>query len=138
MNLSDVPDEVFSEKIMGDGFAILLNDIYVIAPFSGEVKSVFPTGHAIVLEAPDGMGVLIHLGLSTHRAASLYKPIVKAGQLVQQGDTLIKVNLKRAKRQKVNLISPIIFLTKEKIEIIKENKVIERGESDIITIYKLL
>ena len=138
ISLLDVPDEVFSDKIMGDGFAIILNDNSVIAPVSGIVRSVFPSGHAIVLETEAGVGVLIHLGLSTHLSVGLYKPLVKKDQLVQQGDLLIKVNLKKAKRQKVNLKSPIVFLTQEEVIIHRENEMVQQGDSDVITILNKL
>ena len=63
--LSDVPDQVFSEKVMGDGFAIEPTSGKVAAPISAKVAAAFPTGHAFGLKASDGTEILIHIGIDT-------------------------------------------------------------------------
>jgi len=65
INLSDLPDEVFARKMVGDGIAIEPSEGVVVAPFDGRVKQVFSTGHALVLESKEGLAVLIHIGLDT-------------------------------------------------------------------------
>ncbi len=65
MPLTEVEDQVFSQGLMGDGFAVELKDGQVLAPFSGEVVMTFPTKHAYGLRREDGLEVLIHIGMDT-------------------------------------------------------------------------
>ncbi|MDK7050577.1 PTS system trehalose-specific EIIBC component [Aerococcus sanguinicola] len=63
--ITEVADEVFSQKMMGDGFAVEPTDGRVVSPITGQVTSVFPTKHAIGLETDSGVEVLTHMGLDT-------------------------------------------------------------------------
>ena len=63
--LDKVPDPVFAEKMMGDGFAIELTDGKIHAPVDGEVTLVFPTGHAYGITTENAHEVLIHIGIDT-------------------------------------------------------------------------
>lgn len=57
-------DPVFSQKIMGDGFAIVPETQEIYAPMSGVIESIFPTKHAIVINQK-GVKTLIHIGIDT-------------------------------------------------------------------------
>ena len=63
--LSQVNDPTFSEEILGKGVAVIPENGTICAPADGEVSTVFPTGHAVALTTPDGVEVLIHIGLDT-------------------------------------------------------------------------
>lgn len=63
--IEDVADPVFSQKMMGDGFAVIPTDGKIYSPVTGKVVSVFPTKHAIGIELPNGIEVLLHMGLDT-------------------------------------------------------------------------
>ncbi|RBN37347.1 PTS beta-glucoside transporter subunit EIIBCA, partial [Priestia megaterium] len=65
MPLEDVPDAVFSSKMMGDGFAIEPTNNTLVSPINGEVVSIFPTKHAIGLKTDEGLEILIHVGIET-------------------------------------------------------------------------
>ena len=65
VQLEEVPDPVFSQKMLGDGIAIMPTDGIVVAPFDGEIVQLFPTKHAIGLRGKSGLEVLIHIGLET-------------------------------------------------------------------------
>ncbi|MFK5280126.1 PTS glucose transporter subunit IIA, partial [Lacticaseibacillus paracasei] len=65
MPLDDVTDDVFSQKMMGDGFAIQPEESQIVSPVSGTVSTVFPTKHAIGITTPEGLDVLVHMGLDT-------------------------------------------------------------------------
>lgn len=65
IELANVSDAMFSQKMMGDGFAVLPTDGNVSSPIDGKVMSVFPTKHAITLETNDGLECLIHMGVDT-------------------------------------------------------------------------
>ena len=63
--LSEVSDDVFSQKMLGDGFAVKPTGQEVVAPVSGTITTLFPTKHAIVIKTAEGLEVLIHLGIDT-------------------------------------------------------------------------
>ena len=63
VNISQVPDEVFSSKMMGDGFAMKTSDGIIVSPVEGTIVTVFPTKHAVTINSVDGREVLIHLGV---------------------------------------------------------------------------
>lgn len=60
-----VSDPVFASKTMGDGFAVRPTSDMVVSPFNGEIVSVFPTKHAIIMHSDDGLDVLVHTGIDT-------------------------------------------------------------------------
>jgi len=116
ISIEKVNDPVFSQRLMGDGFAILPEDEYFFAPFNATVEMVFPTGHAIGLKSDDGLEVLIHIGLDTVKLKGEgFKMLVSQGDKVIIGDPLIKVDLKLIKKRGYDLTTPIIFLSKEKV-----------------------
>ncbi|MEX2785417.1 PTS transporter subunit IIBC [Streptococcus sp. H49] len=92
--ITAVKDPVFSQKMMGDGFALEPEDGKVYAPVSGIVTSVFPTKHALGLLTDDGLEVLIHVGLDTVALNGVPFSIkVSEGQRVQAGDLLLVADL---------------------------------------------
>lgn len=88
--ITDVPDSVFSEKMMGDGCAIIPEDGKVYAPDNCVVKMVAPTKHAVGLVTDDGIEILIHFGLDTVQyQGEGFTWHVKEGQTVEKGDLLV-------------------------------------------------
>ncbi|SIO23041.1 PTS system IIA component, Glc family [Carnobacterium alterfunditum] len=65
ISIEEVADPVFSQKMMGDGYAVIPTDGKIYSPVTGKVVSVFPTKHAIGIELPNGVEVLLHMGLDT-------------------------------------------------------------------------
>nr|WP_294759741.1 PTS transporter subunit IIABC [uncultured Lactobacillus sp.] len=97
-SLVDVDDEVFSEKMMGEGFAIEPTDQHIFSPVEGEVVSIFKTKHAIGLKTKDGLEVLLHMGIDTVDLAG--KPFtikVKEGEKVSPKTELAEVDLEQIK-----------------------------------------
>ena len=89
VDLTEVPDEVFSKKFMGDGFAIVPSKGDVFSPIDAEVTSVFPTKHAIGLKTAEGLECLIHMGIDTvELKGEPFAVHVKEGDKVTQ-DTLV-------------------------------------------------
>lgn len=87
--LSEVKDEVFASKGMGDGVGIIPAEGKVYAPFDGTVEALFPTGHAVGIAAP-GIEVLIHIGINTVELDGKgFKPQIEQGQTVKKGDLLV-------------------------------------------------
>ena len=111
--ITDVPDSVFSEKMMGDGCAIIPEDGKVYAPDNCVVKMVAPTKHAVGLVTDDGIEILIHFGLDTVQyQGEGFTWHVKEGQTVEKGDLLFEGDLDFFKSKGVNTMTPFVF-TKE-------------------------
>ncbi|HDY9529423.1 glucose-specific PTS transporter subunit IIBC [Staphylococcus argenteus] len=107
--LSEVSDQVFSEKMMGDGIAIKPSQGEVRAPFNGKVQMIFPTKHAIGLVSDSGLELLIHIGLDTVKLnGEGFTLHVEEGQEVKQGDLLISFDLDYIRNNAKSDITPII------------------------------
>lgn len=116
--LSEVQDQVFSQGLMGDGFAVDLKDGEVIAPFSGEIVMTFPTKHAYGLKRADGLEVLIHLGMDTVELnGEGFECLVEIGDYVKQGDVIARVDLNYVQSQGKSLVSPVVITSKQKFEL---------------------
>ncbi|HEL1015260.1 TPA: PTS beta-glucoside transporter subunit IIBCA [Streptococcus equi subsp. ruminatorum] len=123
--LSEVPDETFSSKLLGEGLAILPNEEYVYAPFDGEVITLFPTKHAIALKNAKGVDVLIHVGIDTVELKGQgFEQLVKAGDTVKQGQPLLRVDLELIGSKGYSLVTPFVVTnSSEQLEIIvNDNK----------------
>lgn len=108
--LDQVPDPVFSQKIIGDGIAIRPEDGRIVSPVDGEVVSVADTLHAYGLRTPDGLEVLIHFGLETVALkGECFQCHVKAGDQVKAGDLLAQADLKALKAKQVDTITPVLI-----------------------------
>lgn len=98
ITLEEVEDGVFSEKMLGDGIAILPSNEEFYAPISGELVTLFPTGHAYGIRSDDNIEVLVHIGIDTVEIAEpVFKICCKQGKRVKKGDLIIKANLSRLK-----------------------------------------
>lgn len=110
LELASVPDAVFSQKMMGDGFAIKSTDGEIVSPVNGTVEMVFETKHAVGLKAENGLEILIHLGVDTvNLKGEGFEVFVKAGDKIKSGDRLIKMDVDFIQKNAKSDISPIIF-----------------------------
>jgi glucose-specific phosphotransferase system IIA component len=134
LDISKVPDIVFSDRIMGDGFAIDICGCEVVAPLDGLVSVVFPGGHAICINGDNGIQILIHIGLETHGIENIYNIKVEKGQYVYQGDVLVEADYKKIRKKAKSSISPVVFLNKESVRLLKEGQEVHVGENQIIEV----
>ncbi len=109
-HLEDVPDVVFSEKLMGDGFAIEPVNGTIVSPVNGKVINIFPTKHAIGLEADTGREVLIHIGLETvNLKGEGFEVFVKEGDWVTAGQKIAEADLTKIEPHVPSLLTPVVF-----------------------------
>jgi glucose PTS system EIICBA or EIICB component len=132
MPITEVPDQVFSEKMMGDGFAILPEEGIVVAPAKGKVVNVFPTKHALGLITEGGREILIHFGIDTvNLKGEGFETLVNEGDEVEAGQPLLKADLEYIKEHATSTVTPIVFTNLqdgEYISIEKEGKVVLKEE----------
>lgn len=115
--LEEVPDDVFSQKMMGDGIAIELENELVISPVNGKITSIFPTKHAIVIGKEDGVDIIVHIGIDTvNLDGEGYELFVKEGDEVVVGSHLVKVDIELLKSKGYSTITPILIANKESIK----------------------
>lgn len=108
--LEEVPDPVFSHKIIGDGVAILPRDGNLVSPIDGEVVSIAETLHAYGLRSEDGIEVMVHFGLETVALkGECFQCCVKIGDKVKAGSLLAKADLKALEEKQVNTITPVLI-----------------------------
>lgn len=108
--LEEVPDPVFSQKIIGDGVAILPRDGNLVSPIDGEVVSIAETLHAYGLRSCDGIEVMVHFGLETVALkGECFQCCVKTGDKVKAGDLLAKADLKALEEKQVSTITPVLI-----------------------------
>ncbi|MGO3602611.1 MAG: N-acetylglucosamine-specific PTS transporter subunit IIBC [Enterococcus malodoratus] len=92
--ITEVSDDVFSEKMMGDGYAVLPTSGEIFAPVAGTISNIFPTKHAVGITTPTGIEVLLHMGLDTvDLAGKPFTVYVTAGQQVGRGQMIATVDL---------------------------------------------
>ncbi|QGY60219.1 PTS beta-glucoside transporter subunit IIABC (plasmid) [Pantoea agglomerans] len=108
--LDQIPDPTFASGLLGQGVAIIPSDSKVIAPFAGEVASLFQTRHAIGLLSHSGIELLIHVGIDTVRLDG--KPFtahVKVGDTFRAGDLLLEFDRQAILDAGYDLATPIII-----------------------------
>ncbi|MED0687129.1 PTS glucose transporter subunit IIA [Anoxybacillus ayderensis] len=109
-SLENVPDPVFAQKMMGDGFAIEPTDGVVVSPIHGEVVQVFPTKHAVGLRSDEGLEILIHVGVDTvHMHGEGFEAYVKAGDRVKSGDLLLSFDLALVQQKAKSPLTPVVI-----------------------------
>ncbi|EHL75149.1 PTS sugar transporter subunit IIA [Bacillus smithii] len=137
LSLEEVPDPVFSEKMMGDGMAVEPIDGRVVAPFDGDIMQIFPTKHAVGIKAANGAEILIHVGLETvSMKGEGFESHVSQGDKVKKGDLLITFDLNLIREKANSTITPIIVTNGDMIENIakKENDIVTAGEEVLLTV----
>ena len=108
--LEEVPDHVFSQKIIGDGMAVIPTEGKIVSPADAQIVSVADTGHAYGLKTEEGVELLIHVGLETvSLKGECFKIHVKPGDTVKAGDLLAEVDLEFLEERKINPITPVLI-----------------------------
>lgn len=114
VKLEDVEDEVFSQKILGEGAAVEPSEGKLYAPCDGKIDSVFDTKHAVNMVSDDGVEILLHIGIDTVKLGGQYfEAHVSDGQEVKKGDLLISFDMDKIKAAGYKVTTPIIIGNKD-------------------------
>jgi glucose PTS system EIICBA or EIICB component len=137
--ITEVPDQVFAGKMMGDGFAIVPVEGTIVSPVNGKIVNLFPTKHAIGILSDTGREILIHVGIDTvNLKGQGFETLVAENDIVEQGQPLLKVDLDYIKEHATSTITPIVFTNLaegEKVVIEKPGQV-DLKQTGIIKITK--
>lgn len=130
--LSDVNDPVFSTLAMGNGFAIYPETGDILAPITGEVITVFPTGHAFGIRSALGTELLVHIGLNTvDLSKGTFNISVKKGDKVKKGQQIGTVNLAEIKEKNYDPTTMVIFTNGVKEQTLV---VLDQSKNDITSV----
>ena len=134
--LEQVPDDVFSQKILGDGIAIIPTDGKIYAPVDGEIATVAETLHAYGFTSEDGLEILVHVGLdSVKLKGEGFTSHVQVGDKVKAGQLVAEVDLKFLISQGVPATTPVLIC--EGAEDAQLNTVtgdVKAGKTKVITL----
>ncbi len=128
--LDKLEDETFSQKILGDGIAVIPDEGKITAPFDGKVM-IYDTKHAIGLTGTNGEEILIHVGMNTVELGGKYfQATVKSGALVKKGDILLNFEIENIKKAGYDLTTPVLILNQDGTYRIdgQTEKYVKRGE----------
>ncbi|KGM97022.1 PTS glucose transporter subunit IIA [Clostridium novyi A str. 4552] len=117
IEITKVPDEVFSSKALGDGFAINPSGNQVVAPIDGEIAVLFPTKHAVAIKGDNGLEILVHIGIDTvNLNGEGFTSHVSQGDKVKQGDLLVEFDKYTVESKAKSLITPVVITNMDVIE----------------------
>ena len=109
VELESVPDEVFAQKMAGDGVAINPSGQVAVAPVAGELVKLFPGGHAFGISTSDGFELIVHIGLDTvELKGEGFENIATEGQLVQAGTPIVRFDRATIERKGKVMLSPVV------------------------------
>lgn len=110
VKLEDVEDEVFSQKILGEGVAVEPTEGKLFAPCDGKIESVFDTKHAVNMVSSEGAEILLHIGIDTVKlGGKFFEAHVSDGQEVKKGDLLISFDMENIKAAGYKVTTPLII-----------------------------
>ena len=139
-NLDTAADEAFASRMMGDGAIVTPTDEIVVAPDDGEIIFVFDTKHAVGFTTKDGISMIIHIGIDTVKLGGQgFSVLVKAGDKMKKGDTIMKLDLEYLKQNAPSVASPVIcteLADNQKIRLVAEGKINAGEELFAIDFYE--
>lgn len=120
VELTEVPDTVFSSKLVGDGIAFVPNKGIIYAPAHGRIVQVFPSKHAIGIKTEEGLELLIHVGIDTvNMKGEGFESFVKTGDSIEVGDKLMTFDINLIKEKAKSILSPLVITNSEAVESMK-------------------
>lgn len=139
LHISKTPDDVFSQKMLGDGVAIEPTEGMVYSPVDGEITHIFlPSKHAVGITSKDGLEILIHIGLETVKMnGEGFEALVKQGDKVKEGQELIRFDIQKIKEKAKSTITPVLITNMHDIKglkLIKDGNI--EAKEDLLIIQK--
>ena len=138
VNIEDVPDVVFSEKIVGDGIAVRPIGNKIVAPVDGVIGKIFETNHAFSMESKEGVELFVHFGIDTvELKGEGFTRIAQEGQSVKRGDTVIEFDLPLLESKAKSVLTPVVISNMDEIScIVKKSGEVVAGESVVLSLTK--
>ncbi|MDO4778365.1 MAG: PTS glucose transporter subunit IIA [Tissierellia bacterium] len=121
LDITEVKDETFSQKFLGDGIAVDPKEEIVVAPASGKIIQVFKTKHAFLMTS-QGLELLVHIGMNTvEMKGEGFEYFVNDGDMVEAGQKVAKINLDLIHKKGYNLETPIVITNMDVVKKMDKN-----------------
>lgn len=137
--LEDVPDVVFSEKIVGDGVAIRpAASGKIVAPVNGTIGKIFETNHAFSIESEEGVELFVHFGVDTvELKGEGFTRIAEEGQSVKVGDPILTYNLAFLEANAKSVLTPVVVSNMDEVSnLAKKSGEVVEGQTVVVTLTK--
>ncbi len=133
--LESVPDEVFSQKMVGDGVAVIPVSNLFTAPIDGVVSKIFSTNHAYSIKSAKDLEVMVHIGLETVALDGKgFTRIANEGDEVKAGDVIIEADLAYIREHAKDIITPIIISDESDVKTIEKKLAIVKSQDKIMEV----
>lgn len=135
--IEDVPDTIFSKKIVGNGVAFFPEKGELLAPVSGTIMHIYPSLHALGISTDEGLEVLLHVGIDTsHLNGKYFTCFVEQGEKVEAGQLLLKFNLSKVKQHAKSLATPMLITNSDKVKSwsFAPFKSVKKGQASVMSV----
>jgi len=138
VTLEKVPDEVFSKKILGDGFAVIPTNGNIYSPTDGTITDVTDTLHAYCITSDDGLELLIHIGIDTvELKGECFTPLVKQGDKIHRGEAIAYADIEGLQEKGYNPATMVVVTNSEKLREYKIHEACSESPGTPALTYKL-
>jgi PTS system glucose-specific IIA component len=137
VDIEDVPDVVFAEKVIGDGVAVEPSGgTSVVAPVNGVVNKIFDTNEAFTMISDSGVEIFVHIGIDTEELKGEgFMHVTKEGQKVKVGDAVIRIDLPLLQERAKSTLSPIVVTNLDEVgEIVKRSGKVTQGRTVLFSV----
>ena len=133
--LESVDDDVFSQKLVGDGVAIIpMSDVFT-APIDGTITKIFSTNHAYSIKSTKDLEVMVHIGLETVALEGKgFERLANEGDVVKAGDPVIRVDLAYIREHAKDIITPVIISDESDVKSIEKRLNIVKSQDMIMEV----
>lgn len=137
VKLDSVPDEAFSERILGDGAAVIPQNRNIYSPVSGRIVDITDSKHAFCITADDGAEILLHIGIDTvNLKGEGFDVKISSGDKVKAGQKIAEVDLEFLKKNKLKTETPVVLTEAENYKIMQVHEGKVSGGRDVLFLYK--
>ncbi|WP_028545028.1 glucose PTS transporter subunit IIA [Paenibacillus taiwanensis] len=114
--IDEVPDTIFAKKLVGNGVAFYPDKGELVSPVAGFIRHVYPTMHAVGIETPEGLEVLLHIGIETSTLNGAgFQAVVEEGEEVKPGQLLVKFDIAYIKKRSRSMATPMVITNSDKV-----------------------
>ena len=138
INITQVPDEVFSQKILGDGYAIIPKSGSICSPVQGTVTEVYDTHHAYCITSNDGLEILVHIGIDTvELKGEGFSPIVRKGDAVSKASPIATADLNLIHEKGYRTEIMVVITNSDAVKSLTLSEKANARAGDVALTYKL-
>jgi glucose-specific phosphotransferase system IIA component len=138
-DITTVPDDVFAQKMVGDGMAVKPTDGSVVAPANGTISKIFETNHAFSMETDDGVELFVHFGVDTVKlGGDGFERLIEEGAKVTAGTPVLRVDIDAVKDKVPSIMTPLVISNLDDFASFTPvtSGTVEAGSTTVITLTK--